>query len=505
MVQAAATSRPRGPGLRGCTAAAALLSVVATALPCAAASDTAWFPDSTAALPSSQDWLQHLKHDLLRFWCTAEAKGNPPGDFPTMLHRNGDAVRPDEPLRDRAGGGMRGQLQSLGQQFAVDLSRQTYLYGVAYHMTGDPEMLRLCKAGVDRVLATMREPNGPFYDWVDRASGQGGPDRENRGSVQAAYAMLGPSFYYYLTRDPAVLEALVQGQRWNERLFGGMRRWEYYLSSPNNREWLTLGTQLDHINAYLLLLTPLLPPRYQRDWQRALDRLVRCVMDRFYCPEFGSFVAGVEPDAGRPVSNGYRPVGFEAKGLWFLYVYARRTGDTSLLRTVQRSVDGLVRCAFVPWSGSWADNATIEGPTEESSSLFPYAEMDQLVATVNLSDTTYERKLAAACRYYFREYVDHEYGGIWLGVSALGDGWTAPKARPWKSGFHESEHCLVGYVTSAGRRGEKLLLYYAFAAMPRPELVQPYYFNATVDTCENIGEGPVPGTRIQRVTFSHVH
>jgi mannose/cellobiose epimerase-like protein (N-acyl-D-glucosamine 2-epimerase family) len=69
-------------------------------------------------------------------------------------------------------------------------SRQTYFYGAAFHLTGDPRMLELAKAGAAwiRENAIDRE-NGGAATW--RSGGTSDPVPALRTTQDLAYAQLG--------------------------------------------------------------------------------------------------------------------------------------------------------------------------------------------------------------------------------------------------------------------------------------------------------------------------
>ena len=111
------------------------LSVAALAFP-------AW-PQSS--LPAGTRWLDHLNKELLPFWTTDSAFGNPFGAFPET--RCDDATLYDQ--RDPCPEIQRNTWISPQQRYVVALSRQAYGYGVAFHLTGKRAYLDAMKAGID--------------------------------------------------------------------------------------------------------------------------------------------------------------------------------------------------------------------------------------------------------------------------------------------------------------------------------------------------------------------
>ena len=87
-------------------------------------------------------------------------------------------------------------------------SRQTFLYGVAFHITGDERYLEYARAGVAwlRAHAYERDTGSAVTYW---SGGKPGPPPDQRTTQDLAYAQVGLAFYYYLTRDPDVLADLI--------------------------------------------------------------------------------------------------------------------------------------------------------------------------------------------------------------------------------------------------------------------------------------------------------
>ena len=151
-------------------------------------------------------------------------------------------------------------------RYLVPLSRQTYGYGVAYHLTGDPRYLAWMKAGVDYIRRNATDPAGGMFTQLDLTSGTWGVDRNLRDPQQLGYGLLGLAFYYYLTRDPDVLPSItsmkdyILGTYYNPPL--GAMQWQ-----PGSNTQRQLVADLDQMNTYLVLLTPVLPEPYQSQWK----------------------------------------------------------------------------------------------------------------------------------------------------------------------------------------------------------------------------------------------
>src|ERR1700676_3470939 len=104
-----------------------------------------------AGLPLAADWVQQLKRDILPFWETPAALGDPVGSFPSFRCNDGSLPNPQAPCAEflAAPDWIR---SAVGRQYVRMISRQIYLYGVAYHLTDDSKYLLWARAGVRYIL-----------------------------------------------------------------------------------------------------------------------------------------------------------------------------------------------------------------------------------------------------------------------------------------------------------------------------------------------------------------
>ena len=157
-------------------------------------------------LPTGDRWLQHLTGDLLPFWTVPAAFGNPVGAFPSVRCDDGSLLDYKKPCPPIAGNAY----LLTPAQYLVSVSRQTYGYGVAYHLTGDPKYLGYMKAGIDYIRQNaVDRTGGGTFTMLDLGSNTWGPQREFRNPQELGYGLLGLAMYYYLTRDDQVLPARV--------------------------------------------------------------------------------------------------------------------------------------------------------------------------------------------------------------------------------------------------------------------------------------------------------
>ncbi|MEZ4388557.1 MAG: hypothetical protein R3D98_13500 [Candidatus Krumholzibacteriia bacterium] len=131
MMARSGPTRTRELALRRCLFALAVLSLVTSV--------------AAAAIPPAV-WLAHAEHDLGRFWLDPRYQGDPVGSFPTFICGDGRVWDPADPCPSLADA-PEWIASELGRQDLRMVSRQTYTYGVIFHLSGNPEALALARAG----------------------------------------------------------------------------------------------------------------------------------------------------------------------------------------------------------------------------------------------------------------------------------------------------------------------------------------------------------------------
>jgi mannose/cellobiose epimerase-like protein (N-acyl-D-glucosamine 2-epimerase family) len=469
------------------------------------------------ALPSLERWRHHVSDEIMPFWVTPDALGTPVGNFPTFRCNDGTAYHPEAPCPELARPPA-WIASELGRDYTRMKSRQTFLYGVAFHITGEERYLEYARAGVAwlRAHAYERDTGSAATYWE---GGKSGPAAAKRTTQDLAYAQVGLAFYYYLTRDPEVLADVVRLERYIMATYweaspgppGGMLRWVLADGdTPGDAQRQELVAQLDQINAYMLLLDPLLEDAaIAAAWREDLLRLARVIQYRYFAPERGMFWGTLQAPDSRNLSARHNDFGHSMKALWMLYLTGQRTGEHDLVDFARPLVAPLLARAAQP-SGCWASGQRDDGSLDAGSQWWIFAELDQAAATLagrEAAASPYADYLAASYACWFTRFVDHRDHDIWPFVPA---DWTAtsfddhPPAKlfHWKNGYHPMEHALVGLITTAGLTGQRLALHYAFVKPPPPARIQPYYFHGTIVGDTALALPQHPGLHGRRVEFS---
>lgn len=476
-------------------------------------------------LPSQARWRDHLTRELLPFWTQADALGTPPGNFPTFRCNDGTVYRGDAPCPE-LGDAFPWITQELGTEYTRMKSRQAFVYGVGFHLTGDERLLAHARAGVDYLRRHAYEPTGSAVSyWRD---GQPGPPPGQRTTQDLAYAQLGLAFYYYLTRDAEVLADLIRLERHIFTAYyepsWGMLRWVLEEGPGGRPDQQELVAQLDQVNAYLLLVAPLLEEPMRGRWLGDLHTLARVIRDRFFASEHGMFWGAVHDPARMQLGTHHTDFGHSGKALLMLYLTGVLVGDPPLVDFAREHARALLARAATP-SGCWAANVSPDGQIERWSNWWTSAELDQAAATLALAEREFRPTglgyLAQSYACWLERFVDTEGGEVWPFIAhpeetpAKAGADQGPQVHPpkvfhWKNGYHALEHALVAMITTAGLTGEPLVLYYAFrepldGKRGQPGPVQPYVFRGTVagDTPHPLRS--MPGFRGRRVVFRDIH
>lgn len=441
---------------------------------------------AAAELPDGQVWLQHVQRDLLPFWSTPVAMGRPIGNFPTFRCNDGGAYVPATPC-DELKSPPAWIKPELGRDYVRMQARQTYAYGVAFHLTGEQRWLDLAKAGARRTLA-MLDPTSGAPTWFEQ--GRGGPAPEARTAQDQSYAVVGIAMLYYLTRDPALERALIAHQRyifdryWDEAW--GMLRWVPQGGPQDEAAKQELVAQLDQLNAYMLLVVPYLPPTAREAWHRDIRRVSTSLIKQYHDPLSGTFFGTLERgEESRRAGARHNDFGHTIKAYWMLMLAGRELGDGELQRFGREGGLAILEKAWDAESGAWASGWRADG-IDKAKSWWIFAELDQMASFMVLDRPELRKRLASSWDFWLKNQTAPKGGEVYGWVDQNG---IAPpnslRIHHWKNGYHSFEHALVSYLTAQALAGKTGRLY--FAASDRSADFRPYLLSGKVSRLQTEG------------------
>ena len=210
------------------------------------------------------------------------------------------------------------------------------------------------------------------------------------------YGLLGSALYYYLTRDNDVLNRIILAKKyilreyWNDIL--GELRWikRDFIDEPDAHKYnqRKLVAQLDQINAYMMLLTTILPSKEMKEeWTKYIIRLSNAI-EKFYDPENNLFWGRLEDEEKR-LGGHHVDFGRTIKSFWMLHLIERKfgikvltqwTGKESILDKASRVLEE----AFIIEENTWGEKKLDHGVISKDKVWWIHAELTKMAATIGL-------------------------------------------------------------------------------------------------------------------------
>jgi mannose/cellobiose epimerase-like protein (N-acyl-D-glucosamine 2-epimerase family) len=461
-------------------------------------------------------WKKHLVNDLMKFWDTSEATDLDDGLFRTYLTNAGKKLpknQEDWPEEYKA---------ALNDPVTIGLvnpeynyvrahSRLTYAFGIAFHMTGDPHYLEVCRQGA-LALADAMDGNYGMHVMKNVDTGSWDEDYKLRTSQDLAYGLTGLGMYYFLTHDNTILHKIIQLKDFIFKVYldegkGYVTWFPKHTKDPE----VQIVAQLDQLYAYMLMLTPSLPEPYQSIWKKDMKKIVDILITQFYSEHY-KFFWGVESSSGSmELGSDHTDFGHSVKTFWVILKVGELLGEPFYIQFARKKIDKILKNAYIEETGSWARRFDEHGKLDTDKEWWILAELDQAAEILSIHDPSYYKYLNNTHRYWFDHMVDKEHGEIWHMV----DGKTNepvinyPKAHSWKTSLHSFEHALFGYMTASRIKDKEFDLYYALPEWERisHHNVAPYMFFGNVVKIHSEGKTEFlpDGNQIYKVTFNGLH
>lgn len=467
-------------------------------------------------------WLNHLENDLMKFWTLPDAVELKDDLFPTYRTNKGEVLSKNqeewpeefkEALKDKITEG----LVETEYNFIRAHSRQTYAYGIAFHMTGKPEYLKLCRKGTLALIDAI-DGNYGMFTKKNIETGEWGAERHERTSQDLAYGITGLGMYYFLTHDVGVLHKIIQLKDYifSVYLDDGRGYFTWYPKHTKDPE-VQIVAQLDQLYAYMVMLTPTVPQPYKDIWKKDMKKVADILITHFYSERY-KFFWGVETETSNLcLGTDHTDFGHSVKTFWVIQKVGEMLGEPFYIDFARPKIDKILKDAFVEENisdvikGSWARRLDSEGNIDIDKEWWILAELDQACEILAIHDPSYYAYLNNTQRYWLDKMVDHEYGEIWHMV----DGKTHkpvinyPKVHNWKTSLHSFEHVLFSYMTASQIKNKEFELYYALPEWENAShyTIAPYMFFGNIvkiEKGEKIEFMP-DGNSISIATYNGLH
>ena len=469
---------------------------------------------SEALAPSV--WKDHVVKDLMKFWDTPEATELQGGLFPTY-HTNAGGTLPKnkeewpEEFKQALLDPITKGLVQPDYNFVRAHSRLTYAFGIAFHMTGYPYYLKVCRKGA-LALAEAMDGNYGMHVIQNVESGEWDKDYKMRTSQDLAYGLTGLGMYYFLTHDNTILHKIIQLKDFIFSVYmddgrGYLTWYPKHTKDPD----VQIVAQLDQLYAYMLMLTPVLPEPYKSIWKKDMKKIVDILITQFYSEHY-KFFWGVESAySSMGLGSDHTDFGHSVKTFWVILKVGELLGDPFYIDFARPKIDRIIKEAYIKETGSWARRFDEHGQLDVDKEWWILAELDQACEILSIHDPSYYRYLNKTHRYWFDKMVDKENGEIWHMVDGKTDKPMIqyPKTHNWKTSLHSFEHALFGYMSASRIKGTDFDLYYALPEWERPSHhnLAPYMFFGNVISCSPESKPAFlpDGNQIYKVTFNGLH
>lgn len=462
--------------------------------------------DAVPAVLKGERWIEHLNHDLLPYWMSAEAKGIPQGNFPTFRGMDGRIIEKDNEGND------------LTVRFTRMLARQVYVYSMGFMLTGDSSLLQLAKDGCDWLVKyALDKDNGGWYAILDK-NGNPLPGKE-KYAQDTAYVAQAFAAYFFVTRDSEMekylllTRDLIFNQFWdeeNQRVKDGLSPdMATEIDQGNDKGW-ELVAQLDQVNAYMMLSQPVLTePSRREQFLQDMKTLIGTMVKHFL--RDGIFW-GIHNNIGK-FDTRHVDFGHTIKSYWMLHQLDKRLPGQPYREIIKKNIHRWLLLAFDKENGTWGekmlkDEITGELYAQYGSPWWGYAELDQVAATLNLADPKqrYIPILAKTCQHWLDGFVDQQYGEVYFSIKRDGSkGWDwavddVMKCFLWKNGFHSVEHAVVMYIHGQSLENKPVSLFFAVPTEEKKQFIaKPYIFEGKEIERTGAGLITIYGKELEKV------
>ncbi len=461
-------------------------------------------------------WKDHLQIDLMKFWDRPEAYELDDGLFPTYRTNTGEKLPkdknqwPEEFTAAAADPNMSGLIKT-DYNFVRAHSRQTYAYGIAFHMTGKKHYLELCRKGA---LALVDAIDGNYGMFVtkDKATGHWDSKRNLRTSQDLAYGITGLGMYYFLTHDVGIMHRIIQIK---DYIFNNYmdddKGYLTWLPKREKNSEIQIVAQLDQLYAYMLMITPSLPEPYRSVWKKDMKKIADILITQFYSEKYKFFWGTADTSNHMALGTDHTDFGHSVKTFWVILKIGEMLGDPFYIDFARPKIEKILNDAYIEETGSWARRINADGTLDTDKEWWILAELDQAAEILSIHDPSYYQYLNNTHKYWRDIMTDHKHGEIWHMVSGKDNKpvISFPKVHNWKTSLHSFEHALFSYMTAARVKNELCPLYYALPEWEEASqhTVSPYMFFGNVEK-RNQGEvleNMPDGNRIWKVKFNGIH
>ena len=383
-------------------------------------------------------WRAQVLEDLMPYWFD-HVRDEEHGAFYTNLSREWQPIPPWDKMSPM-------------------ISRQIFSFSTAYMLSGEDKYLEVARKAVDYLLEYGWDKE--YGGWFGSISQTGEPKDTVKGASLQLYSNVGLTQYYLATGDERALSHVLQSVEILKTSAHDKEHDGYFMQLNRDlsvRDW----TKAKHSHYGQGSLMPNLilatrDPEVLKFSQHLADLSIEHMMD----PE-GGWMLGYPTSFDREwnytpyIEQGKETIYLGASStaaLFFLRLY-HLSGKESYLKAGKDLGDKLCRYGWDADRGGWyefVEKASPHRPLPDQKVWWwiqIYGSFVQLQLYHLTQEEHYLERFRKTELFYDRHFIDHEYGGVFIGVtpdgSLVGDG---QKAASFQTSYHEIEHGFLNYL-----------------------------------------------------------
>jgi cellobiose epimerase len=363
-----------------------------------------------------------------------------------------------EHARDTVNGGFHTTLDSAWKSFGdirkypSMLSRQVFGFSVGYLLSGNQEYLDIARKTVDFLLANAWDKE--FGGWFDVLDVKGNPLETTKSMFIQVYAITGLAMYYFVTRDPEVLDYidksnnLLESKAWDPDHGGYFNTMTRDWQVLDNRK--SISSEITPVSGYLLYLyLATHNPKYIDQCRRILDEVTTKMIDpesdwvlETFTREW-KYLPGIQNET--EVS-----VGHNIEVAWMLDRYDLITGDGRYSDIANRLSAKIFEFGNKKDNNFWYNTVGRLDPEKSAGITYwwvqAYGIMFDLYVYHAQNQNKYLDDYLKGAKVWDSRFVDRVNGDTYFSILADGRVRETIKANQFKASYHNAENGLLNYL-----------------------------------------------------------
>ena len=338
------------------------------------------------------------------------------------------------------------------------ISRQIFSFSTAYMLSGEEKYIETARKAAAYLLEHGWDKK--YGGWFGSISQTGEPKDTVKAAPAQLYSNVGLTQYYMVTGDEQALSHVLKSveihkTKAHDKEFDG-----YYVSLNRDLSVHNFTKTKHSLYGQGSLLPNLFLTTRNADVLRFSEHLADLSIDRMLEPDTGWMLGyptafDAEWNYTPNIVDGKEAIYLGASStaaLFFLRLY-HANGKDKYLKAGKLLGDNLCKYGWDAERGGWhtlAEKSLPHHPFPDQK-VWWWIQIYGAFLQLQLYRVTREEKYLDRFRktelFYDRYFMDHEYGGVFLGVtpegSLVGEG---QKAEAWQTSYHEIEHGFLNYL-----------------------------------------------------------